>query len=128
MKMEPKILDYKDLIVWQKSMNLAEQIYSLSTNFPKTEIYGMMSQIRRAAISIPSNIAEGNGRYSDKEFLRFLSIANGSLKEIETQLHLSIRLKFVSENDVQAIFKMCDDVARLLNGLRKKISERLKSQ
>jgi len=83
-KEDLKIHDDKDLIVWQKGMDLAEQVYLLSAEYPKSEIYGLVSQIRRAVVSIPSNIAEGHGRYSDNEFVRFLSIANGSLKEVET--------------------------------------------
>ncbi len=122
-----KISDYKDLIVWRKSMDLAEQVYLVSDHLPKAELYGLVSQMRRAAVSIPSNIAEGNGRYSDKEFLRYLSIANGSLKEVETQLYISVRLKYLTEAQIQDVLKMCDSAARLINGLRKSILARLNS-
>ena len=122
-----KIQDYKDLILWQKGMDLAERVYLLSAEFPKSEIYGLTSQIRRAVISIPSNIAEGHGRYSDKEFTYFLSVANGSLKEVETQLHLSLRLKYINETQFSPVFTLCCDVARLLNALRKKILSRIRA-
>jgi four helix bundle protein len=84
-----KITSHKDLKVWQESMDLVIQIYKLAENFPKHEVYGLSSQIRRASISIPSNIAEGAGRKGGKEFTRFLYIALGSLSEIETQLEMS---------------------------------------
>ena len=120
-----KIHDYKDLILWQKGMDLAERVYLLSAEFPKSEIYGLVSQIRRAAVSIPSNIAEGHARYSDNEFIRFLSIANGSLKEVETQLYLAIRLRYVDETQAQPTLTLCSDVARLLNALRKTVLARI---
>jgi len=121
---ELKIHDYKDLIVWQKGMDLAESVYLLSAGYPKSEIYGLVSQIRRAAVSVPSNIAEGHGRFSDNEFIRFLSIANGSLKEVETQLYLSSRLKYADETQIHSALALCHEVARLLNGLRKKVLAR----
>lgn len=84
--------------VWKKSMDLAEAIYTITLAFPKEEVYGLTSQIRRAAVSIPSNIAEGAARKSNKEFLQFLSISLGSLSEVETQSQLAIRLGFISED------------------------------
>jgi four helix bundle protein len=91
-----KIKSHKDLKVWQESMDLVIQIYKLVENFPKHEVYGLSSQIRRASISIPSNIAEGAGRKGGKEFTRFLYIALGSLSEVETQLEISQRLNYNS--------------------------------
>jgi four helix bundle protein len=93
-----KITSHKDLKVWQESMDLVIQIYKLAENFPKHEVYGLSSQIRRASISIPSNIAEGAGRKGGKEFTRFLYIALGSLSEIETQLEMSQRLNYINNN------------------------------
>ena len=90
------VKSHKDLKVWQESMDLVIQIYKLVENFPKHEIYGLSSQIRRAAVSIPSNIAEGAGRSGEKEFIRFLYIALGSLSEVETQLEISQRLNYNS--------------------------------
>ena len=84
---------YRDLLVWQKALELTVLIYRLSEGFPRTEIYGLTSQIRRASVSVPSNIAEGYGRGSRKEYLQFLFVAQGSLKELETQTILSQRLK-----------------------------------
>ena len=91
-----KIKSHKDLKVWQESMTLVVQIYKISEDFPKHEVYGLTSQIRRAAVSIPSNIAEGAGRKGENEFTRFLYIALGSLSEVETQLEISQRLNYNS--------------------------------
>jgi len=111
-------MDYHDLIVWQKSMDLAEQIYIDTASFPKEERYGLTSQMRRAATSIPTNIAEGQGRRStDLEFVRFLQIALGSLCELETQLELSLRLKFIAKDRAMALRSPFDEVGKLLNGL-----------
>ena len=100
MIVEMRSTDYKDLIVWQKAIDLATWIYSLTAGFPKEELYGIVSQMRRAAVSIPSNIAEGQSRQHKSEFIQFLSIAKGSLLELETQLIISGRLKYISENDL----------------------------
>lgn len=111
---------HKDLDVWTKSMELAEKIYHLTKAFPKGEQFGLTSQIRRAAISIPSNIAEGAARNSDKEFLQFLYVALGSLSEVETQLLLSKRLNLINEtsslDDVESIRKMLLGLIRFLKG------------
>ena len=88
---------YRDLIAWQKAMDLVVQIYQGTESFPQREIFGLTNQMRRAAISIPSNIAEGQGRSSTKEFLQFLAVARGSLQELETQVSLSCRLKYLDE-------------------------------
>ena len=92
-------MEHKDLDVWKYSMDLVEDIYKLSSKFPNDERYGLISQIRRAAISTPSNIAEGCGRKSDKELIQFISIALGSLTELETQYLIAVRLKYVEENN-----------------------------
>jgi len=89
--------------VWKRSMDLVETIYKVSTQFPKEEIYGLTSQIRRSAVSVPSNIAEGAARKSDKEFIQFISIAMGSLSEVETQYQLSVRLGFIEESKTVTI-------------------------
>ena len=120
------VKDYRDLIVWQKSMDLAENIYAVSTLFPKSEIYGLTSQIRRAAISVPSNIAEGQGRYSDADFARFLSIANGSVKEIETQLLLAVRLNYLQSSQIHVSIDLCSEIARLIAGLKGKLQDKIK--
>ena len=114
--------NHMDLEVWKQSMDLVEDVYKLSSHFPKEEIYGLTSQIRRAAVSIPSNIAEGAARHGNKEFIQFLYVALGSAAEVETQLILSQRLNFVNEiektlNDITIIKKM-------LNGLIAHIKKR----
>ena len=94
-------LPYQKLRIWLKSMELAEKIYALTSIFPKHEMYGLRSQIRRAAVSIPSNIAEGSQRGSNKEFANFISIARGSLAEVETQLILANRIGYVNEEELR---------------------------
>lgn len=93
------IKSHKDLKVWQESMDLVTDIYELVQNFPAEEKYNLTSQIKRSAVSIPSNIAEGAGRKSNLEFIQFLNIASGSLSELETQLEIAVRLKFITENE-----------------------------
>ena len=112
--MSVRITSHKDLIVWQKSIDLVEKIYNITRSFPKDELYGITSQIKRAAISIPSNIAEGSGRRSSKEFIQFLYISLGSAAELETQLIISKRLGFV--NDI-TILESISEVSRMLIGL-----------
>jgi four helix bundle protein len=111
-----KIRTHKDLDVWNKAMELAEKLYYLTAKFPKEEQYGFISQIRRAAISIPSNIAEGASRNSNKEFMQFLYVAMGSLSEIETQVLLATRLKLINE---PALFDNIESIRKMLLGLIK---------
>lgn len=115
--------NYRDLLVWQKSMDLCEGVYEVTRSFPRDEIYGLTQQIRRAAVSVPSNIAEGQGRGGDKEFDRFLAIAYGSLREIETQLLLAHRLKYISERTANELLELAAEVGRLVNGLRRKLGD-----
>src|SRR5690554_2565338 len=117
------INSHKDLNVWKESMDLVENIYSISNNFPKEEIYGLTSQMRRCAASIPSNIAEGAGRKGPKEFARFLHISLGSLSELETQFEISIRLKYVPEEiQTEVIFEKIIYIRRMLSKLIKSIT------
>uniref|UniRef100_UPI00286E62D0 four helix bundle protein n=1 Tax=Chamaesiphon sp. VAR_69_metabat_338 TaxID=2964704 RepID=UPI00286E62D0 len=95
------ISSFRDLRVWQLGMDLTERVYRITDSFPKSEIYGLTSQIRRAAVSIPSNLAEGHGRNSTKEFLQFIAIAFGSICELETQILLSHRLKYIETDDLE---------------------------
>jgi four helix bundle protein len=108
---------YRDLRVWQKAMDLAVEVYELTERFPKHEMYGLTSQIRRAAISVPSNIAEGKGRRTDSDFSMFLFHARGSLLELETQAILAQRLKYISKEDVTKIFAASAAVGSALTGL-----------
>ena len=108
---------YRDLLVWQRSMELARAIYRETETLPKTELFGLRAQMRRAAVSIPSNIAEGHGRLDDGHFQQFLATSRGSLFELQTQLELAGDLKLVSEDTVRHLMKSCEEVARLINGL-----------
>ena len=111
---------YRDLIAWKKSIDLVGKIYSFTRSFPKEEIYGLTSQIRRAAVSIPSNIAEGAGRSGHREFVQFLSIARGSLSELETQLLIAADLGYMDTK--HRAFEILERVSRLMTGLHKKLS------
>ena len=111
------IKNFKELIVWQKSMDLAETVYKTVRSFPKEEIYGLSDQMRRAVVSIPSNIAEGNQRKTTKEYIHFLFVSKGSLGELETQIMLSGRLNYITNEQMNALLSDCQNVGKLLNGL-----------
>ena len=115
--------DFQKLIIWQKSMNITEDVYRLSAEFPKEERFGLTSQIRRSAVSVPSNIAEGAGRNSDKDFRQFLGISSGSSNELLTQLLLSSRLGLVSEQKVLPILNQLVEVQKIKYSLIKKFSK-----
>lgn len=108
---------YEDLKVWRLAMDLVLQVYRCTAMFPKQEVYGLTSQMRRAAVSIPSNIAEGKGRYSRKELLQFLFHARGSLLELRTQITIARELRFLCTSDADALVTRTSEVGRLLNGL-----------
>ncbi len=112
-----KVKNYQDLIAWQKAMDLVEDVYKASRDFPREEVYALTSQIRRAAVSVPSNIAEGQGRRTTADFLRHLSIAYGSLREVETQILIAQRLKYIVIGKVESVLSRAGEVGRLLNGL-----------
>ena len=114
---------FEDLKVWQKAMELVEQVYKISNKLPKEEKFGLISQIRRCSISIPSNIAEGAGRNSNKEFIHFLSIANGSLSELKTQLILISRLKFISQDKINELLSLCDEIQRMIYSLQNSLKK-----
>jgi len=112
---------YKELLVWQKSMTLVTEIYTATELFPKTEVFGLASQLKRAAVSIPSNIAEGQGRDSTKEFLYHLSVAYGSLMESETQIQIAVNLHYIDQIGADRLFTHCGEVGRMLNGLTRSL-------
>ncbi|MBP9883831.1 MAG: four helix bundle protein [Chitinophagales bacterium] len=112
---------YQDLIVWQKAMDFAEQIYGLTKKFPAEEKYGLSSQLNRSAVSIASNIAEGAGRDSRKEFSQFLSVAFGSCFESETQILLASRFGFVKEEELQPLIEQASEIQRMITGLKKSL-------
>ena len=111
---DSKIQSYRDLRVWQEAVNLAESCYRLTKTFPKEELYGMTTQIRRASVSIAANIAEGYGRKTRGEYIQFLYIAQGSLKELETHWLISQRVELASPQSVNPILNQCESVVRLL--------------
>ena len=108
---------YRDLVAWQRAMALVTQVYRSTEMFPRREIYGLTNQLRRAAVSVPSNIAEGKGRRSKKEYLQFLFKARGSLFEVETQLEISNNLGYIAADQYVAIKEQSGSVARVLGGL-----------
>jgi four helix bundle protein len=115
------VKSYRELLVWQKAMDLVEMVYQLTRPFPNEELYGLTSQLRRAAVSIASNIAEGQGRQTTSEFLHFLSIANGSLKEVETQVLIAQRLGYVNEERTSEAVALTTEVGRMISGLAKSL-------
>lgn len=117
---------HKKLIVWQKGMQLANRIYDLTEKYPSKEIYGLANQMRRAAVSIPSNIAEGRTRGSDKDFIRFLLIARGSCAELDTQLMLSEARKYVTREQAVKAYILCDEVSGCLTRLIKSLEQNLR--
>ena len=114
---------YKDLIVWEKSIQLVISTYEVVKKFPKEEMYALSSQIRRAAVSVPSNIAEGHDRNFDKEFCRFLCIARGSLAELETQLIIASKLNYADKDTINSVLEKCDEIGKMLNALIKKTKD-----
>ena len=115
-----KVKCYEELIAWQKAMLLAKLVYRIQKQLPKEEVYGLGDQMRRAVVSIPSNIAEGFGRESDKEFKHFLSIARGSLFEVKTQLQLAEDISLLKVND--EVWDLIEEVGELINGLSKTLT------
>ncbi len=111
------IRSYRDLIVWQKAMDLAEAAYRLTATFPREELYGLTSQIRRSAASIPANIAEGYGRESRGAYIQLLRVAQGSLKELETHLLLAVRVDIATRETADALLAASDEVGRMLRAL-----------
>lgn len=115
--------NFKDLLVWQKSINFVTEIYRATDHFPGHEMYGLTSQIRRAAVSIPSNIAEGNSRRSLPDYLQFLKISRGSCAEVETQLIIAKNLNFISEENYLILKLNIIEITKMLNGLIKSLKE-----
>ena len=117
-----QIRTYRDLVVWQKSMVLVTEVYKLSKSFPKDEVYGLTSQMRRCTVSIPSNIAEGYGRNSTSDYVRFLRVATGSLYELQTQLEISFNLRYLNEVVFERMYESSREVERMLSSLIRKVS------
>jgi four helix bundle protein len=118
------VKSYRDLIAWQKSMDLVVEIYNSTQSFPKAETYGLISQLRRASVSIPSNIAEGHDRLSTGEYKQFLGHARGSLVEVETQILISQRLGYLEPSQSANLLERTTEIAKILNGLLGSLSRR----
>ena len=116
-----EIKSYRDLIVWQKSISLVTTVYSHTTNFPVSELYGLTNQLRRCAVSIPSNIAEGYGRNSTGDYKRFLQMAVGSLYELQTQLEIAFQLKYLNEVNFKSIIALCTEIDKMSYSLIQKL-------
>ena len=116
---------YQELEVWQKAMDLVTMCYQATAKFPKNEIYGLSSQLQRAAVSVPANIAEGRQRQHSKEFLQHLSIAYGSLAEVETHIQIAGRLNYVGEGQIDKLMDITAEIGRMLNGLRRSTEKRI---
>ncbi len=121
-----KINSYRNLIVWQKSVALVTDIYTLTKSFPQEEKFGIVSQLNRASVSIPSNIAEGWGRKSSKNYLQFLRISRGSLMETETLLEISKNLNYINDSEFKVISDNIEEVSKILQGLIKSIQQKIK--
>ena len=124
MNTEGSLKSYKDLLVWQKSMALVKDIYHLTSCFPPDERFGLVSQLRRAAVSVPSNIAEGQSRHTSGEFVQFISHAEGSLAELETQLLIAVELNFCRKEQADQALAQIDELQKMTNGLRQKLATR----
>jgi four helix bundle protein len=119
-----KVTSYRDLVVWARAMDLVVACYQLTKQIPQSEIYGLTSQIRRAAVSIPANIAEGHGRRNLGEYIQHLSIANGSLKELETHLLIAGRLQYVKDAEIIPALEGCGEIGRMLASLMQKLRQK----
>jgi four helix bundle protein len=122
------VRSYQDLEVWQRAMELVEEVYRLTRTLPAAERYGMTSQMQRSAISIPANIAEGGARHHTREFLQHLAIAQGSLAELETFLLLTARLNYIEKMELNTAFDLCTQVGRMLHGLQKSLRRKLEAE
>ena len=119
---------YRDLLVWQDSMDLVVAIYRVTATFPKEERYSLVDQLRRAAVSVPSNVAEGHGRSRTGDYLRHLSVSVGSLNEVETQVQIARRLEYITEEDQRQLVDSCNAIAKMLGGLIRSLRRRLESR
>lgn len=118
------IKSYRDLIVWQKSMDMVQLVYRITRTFPDEERFGLISQLRRGAVAVPSNIAEGYGRNSTQDYVRFLKMATGSLYEVQTQLEIAARESFLNEPDKVSISGLLEEIEKMLVSIIKKLNNR----
>jgi len=121
------VQSYRDLEIWKRSMDLVAEIYLITKQFPKEELYTLTSQIRRAAISIPSNIAEGRSKRSTKDYMRFLNVSYGSLSELETQLMIGQKLGYIASNKLDPMLDETANIGRMINGLLSSLDRKLQA-
>lgn len=121
------IESYKDLLVWQKAIAVVFEVYRITRSFPADERFGLTSQVRRAAVSIATNIAEGHGRYYTREFIRFVGNARASANEVETELIIAEGLRFITNDHLTVSFSLVDEISRMLHSLRQRLVEHAKS-
>jgi len=117
-----EVRNYQDLVVWQKAMEAVKAVYLLTRSFPKEEVYGLTSQLRRAAVSIPSNIAEGHARKSRAEYLNFLSIAQGSRAEVETQLLIARSLGYATADNTAPVLTLLNEINRMISAIKSRLT------
>ncbi len=121
--MSGQIRTYRDLLVWQKAMGLVTEVYRISRAFPREEVYGLTSQLRRCAVSIPSNIAEGYGRSATKDYIRFLRVAMGSLYELQTQVQIAVNLDYLTSGSSDPVFDLAREIERMMSSLLSKLHD-----
>jgi len=121
-----KLKSYRDLKVWQKAMDLVVDSYKATRGFPKSELFGLASQMQRAGVSVPANVAEGRARQHTKEFIRHLSIAYGLLAELETHIQIAERLNYLESDQVDQLMKQTSEVGRMINGLKRSLEKKLR--
>jgi len=120
------VKSYRDLEVWQRGIDLVQVAYGLGGKLPKSESYGLLSQLQRAVVSVPANVAEGHARKSSKEFLQFISIALGSLAEVETYFHIMERLRYIHSSEIERALEKTEQLGKMLRGLQRTIKEKVK--
>lgn len=125
--MSDRVRNYRDLIVWQRAMDLVVAVYQTTKSWPQSEVHGLISQTQRAAVSVPANIAEGQGRGGDREFGRYLAIAHGSLRELETHIMIGERLGYVPTDNASLLLEQANDVGRLIQGLLRKLRSNIET-
>ena len=121
------VRSHHDLIVWKKAMDLVLCCYEATSRFPTSEQFGLTTQLRRAAVSVPANIAEGHGRTTTRAYLQFLTIANGSLQELDTHLRIAVRLRFITMAQTEPVFNLLNEVSRMLGSLRRSLIARVRA-
>ncbi|MFI4897136.1 MAG: four helix bundle protein [Phycisphaerales bacterium JB059] len=121
---QQRVQSYQDLEVWQVGMDLVAQIYRISAELPSEERFGLVAQVRRAAVSVPANVAEGYGRQSTRDFVRFLRMAQGSLKEAETHLLVAVRLEMLNAEQTDSALRLSDRLGRMIRGLIRSLEDR----